>query len=68
MNLEENMFPINFKGVAKGLEIYVFGVFECSVRSESGRMIALQVQAYYVTALPKGLSIISSQDIHTPEG
>ena len=41
---------------------------EYSVRSESGRMIALQAQAYYVPGLPKDLRIISPQGILTSEG
>ena len=48
MKLEEKKFPRKFKGIAKGLEIYGFGIVEFSVRSESGRMIALWDQAYYV--------------------
>ena len=53
MKLEEKTFPINPKGIAKGLEISGFGVVEYSVRSESGRMIALRYQAHYVPELPK---------------
>ena len=47
VKLEEKTFPRNIKGISKGLEIYGFGIVEYSVRSESGRMIALQAQAYY---------------------
>ena len=56
------------KGTAKGLEISGFGIVEYSVRSESGRMIALRDQAYYVPGLTKDLRIISPQGIHTSEG
>ena len=42
MNLEENTFPRKLKGIEKGLEISGFGIVEYSVRSESGRMIALR--------------------------
>ena len=52
VNLEENKFPKNLKCIAKGLEISGFGVVEYSVRSESGRMIALRYQSYYVPGLP----------------
>ena len=58
VNLEDNVFPINIKGIAKGIKIYGFGVVKYSVRSESGRMINLRYQAYYVTWLPKDLLII----------
>ena len=62
------MFPRKLKGTAKGLEIYEFGIFEYSVRSESGRIIKLRYQAYYVPGLPKDLRIISPQGICTSEG
>ena len=68
VKLEEKTFPRRLKGIAKGLEISVFGIVEYSVRSESGRMILLQAQAYYVPGLPKGLRIISPQGILTSEG
>ena len=68
MNLEENTFPINLNGTAKGIEIYGFGIVEYSVRSESGHVIVLRDQVYYVPGLPKDLRIISTQGIHTSEG
>ena len=68
MKLEEKKFPRNLKGIAKGLEISGFGIVGYSVRSESGRMIALQDQAYYVPGLPNDLRIISPQGIRTSEG
>ena len=68
VKLEEKNIPRNLKGIAKGLEIYGFGIAEYSVRSESGRMIALRAQAYYIPGLPNDLSIISPQGIHTSEG
>ena len=68
MELEEKMFPINLKGIAKGLEIYGFEIVEYSVRSESGHMITLWSQAYYVAELPKYLRIIYPQGILTSEG
>ena len=49
MKLEETKLPRKLKGIAKGLQISGFGIVEYSVRSESGRMIALQAQAYYFT-------------------
>ena len=45
MKLEEKIFPINIKGIAKGLEVSGFGIVEYSVISESGRVIALRAQA-----------------------
>ena len=45
VNIEEKTSPINLKGIAKVLEISGFGIVEYYVRSESGRMIALQAQA-----------------------
>ena len=68
VKLEEKKFPRKIKGIAKGLEISGFGIVEYSVRSESGRMIALLAQAYYVHELPKDLRIISPQGICTSEG
>ena len=44
LKLEEKTFPINLKGIAKLIEISVFGIVEYSFRSESGRMIALRAQ------------------------
>ena len=38
VKLEEKTLPINIKGIAKGLEIYGFGIFEYSIRSESGHI------------------------------
>ena len=67
VKLEEKKFPRKLKGIAKGLEIPGFGIVEYSIRSESGRMIALRAQAYYVPGLPKDLCIISPQGIRTLE-
>ena len=58
VKLEEKTFPRKLKGISKVLEISGFGIVEYSVRSESGRMIALLDQAYYVPRLPKYLRII----------
>ena len=63
MNLEEKIFPRNIKEIEKGLEVSGFGIVEYSVRSESGRMIALRDQAYCVPGLPKYLLIIYPQGI-----
>ena len=68
VNIEEKTPPRNIKGIAKVIEISGFGIVEYSVRSESGRMIALRAQAYYVPRLPKDLRIIPPQGIHTLEG
>ena len=68
LKLEEKTPPRNIKITAKGLEISGFGIVEYSVRSESGRIITLRDQAYYVPGLPKYLLIISPQGIHTSEG
>ena len=68
VNLEEKMLARKIKGTAKGLDIYGFGIVKYSVRIESGRMIALRAQAYYVSELTKDLRIIYPQGIHTPEG
>ena len=58
MEPKENIPPRNLKGIEKGLEIYGFGIVEYSSKSESGRMIELRDQAYYVPGLPKDLCII----------
>ena len=68
VKLEEKTLPRRLKCTAKGLEISGFGIVEYSVRSESGRMIALWAQAYYVPGLPKYLRIIYPQGIRTSEG
>ena len=68
MKLEEKIYPRKIEGIAKGLEISRFGIVKYSIRSESGRMIALRDQAYYVPVLPKDLCIISPQSIRTSEG
>ena len=65
VKLEYKMFRRKLKGIAKALEIYGFGIVEYYVRSESGSMIALRAQAYYVPGLPKDLRIIYPQGIHT---
>ena len=41
VKLEDKTFPRKLKRIAKGLEIFVFGIVEYSVRSESRRMIAV---------------------------
>ena len=68
MNLEEKKFPRKLKGIAKGIDISGFGIVEYSIRSESGRMIALRDVTYYVPGLPNDLRIISSQGICKSEG
>ena len=65
LELEENVLPRNIKGIEKGLDISVFGIVKYSIRSESGRMIALRDQKYYFPRLPKYLRIISPQLICT---
>ena len=41
VNLEDKIFSRKLKGIAKGLEISGFGIVEYSIKSESGRMIAI---------------------------
>ena len=65
MNLEEKKIPRNLKGIAKGLDVYGFGIVKYSVRSEIGRIISLPAQAYYVPGLPKYFCIIYPQGICT---
>ena len=65
VKIEKKTSPINLKGIAKGFQIYGFGIVEYSVRSESGSMIALRAQAYYVPGSPKDLRIIYPQGIST---
>ena len=67
MKLEEKTSPKKLKGIAKGIDISGYGIVEYSVRSESGRIIELQYQAYYVSGLPKDSCIISPQVIFTSE-
>ena len=68
LKLEQKTFPIKLIGIAKGFEISGFEIVEYSVRIESGRMIALNAQAYYIPGLPKDLRIIYPQGICTSEG
>ena len=44
VKLSEKTLPRNIKGIAKGPEISEFGIVEYYVRSESGRMIALEAR------------------------
>ena len=67
MNLEEKMSPINLKVISKGLDMDGFGIVKYYVRIESGSMIVLQAQAYYVADPPKHFHIIYPQGIHTSE-
>ena len=64
VNLEYQTLPRNLKGIAKGLDTSGFGIVEYFIRSESGNMIVLRDQAYYVPGLSKDLCIISQQGIH----
>ena len=68
VELEKKMSPINIKYIAKGLEIYVFGIVKYYVRSKRGCMIVLWDQSYYVPVLPKYLYIILLKFIHISEG
>ena len=63
VNIKDNTFPRKLKGIAKGIEISVFGIVEYYFRSESGRMIALRYRAYDDPGLPKDLRIIYPQGI-----
>ena len=44
VKLEEKISPRNIKVIAKGLEVYGFGIVKYSVKNKSGYMIALQFQ------------------------
>ena len=68
VDLEEEIFTRKLKVVAKCLDISGFGIVEYSDRSESGCIIALRYQEYYVYVLIKDLCFISSQGIFTSEG
>ena len=68
MDIKEKIYPRNIKGIEKYLDIFRFGIIEYYVRSESGRMIALRDQTYYVPGLPKDLHIILPQGIIISEG
>ena len=68
VRLEENMLRRNIKRISKGLDIYGYGIVKYSVRSESGHIIALWDQAYYVPGLPKDLRIIYPHGILKSEG
>ena len=68
VDIEDKIFQRKIKVIAKELEIYVFGIVKYSIRSESGFIISLRDQAYYITGLTKYLRIISPQGIHISEG
>ena len=53
VNHEDKMFPIKLKGIANCIEISILGIVKYSVRIESGIMILLQDQVYYVPGLLK---------------
>ena len=65
MDIEENTSSKNLKDIDEGLDMSVFGIFKYYIRSESGRMIALQSQTYYVLGILKSLRIISPKGICT---
>ena len=68
MYLEEKTFRRNIKVVAKGPDIYAFGIVDCRFISESGHIIVLWYQAYYVPGLPKYLRILPLQSTLPSEG
>ena len=59
MDIEENTSSKKLKDIDEGLDMSGFGIFEYYIRSESGRMIALQSQKHYVPGILKHLRIIS---------
>ena len=65
LNFDENKYTQNIKGISKGLDISAFGIFEYSVRSESGCMIALRDREHYVPGLENSFPIIPPQGINT---
>ena len=65
VKFEDKISPRLLKCIEKGLDLSEFGIVEYSIRSESGRMIALQDQAYSITGVPKDLHIIYPQGIFT---
>ena len=68
VDIEYKIYPINIKGIDKFLDIYGFSIVEYSVRSESGRIIMIPNQKYYVPRLLEYLFIISPKVILTSEG
>ena len=57
MKLLEKTPERNLKGTAKGLEISGFGIVKYYFRSESGKVIAIWDQEYYVPGLPKDMRV-----------
>ena len=55
LDIEDKTLPRNLNFISKGLGIYRFIIFDYYVSSESGLMIALKNQAYYVPDLLKYL-------------
>ena len=51
LDIEENIFPIKLKVIAKVLEIPGFGTVEYSSRNEIGHIIALGYWSYYISRL-----------------
>ena len=56
MDIEEKTFLRNIKGIAKALEISVFGIVKYSAKRKIGYMISLRDKEYYVPGSPKDLS------------
>ena len=51
VDLEEKIFPIKLKVIAKGLDISGFGTVEYSTMSEIGHIISLGYWSYYIPRL-----------------
>ena len=56
------------KGIAAGLDIKGSGTVEYHVTDDRGRIIKLEMEAYYVPSLPADLRLISPQGLRTVEG
>ena len=63
LDIEEDKSTINIKGITKCIGFYVFGIVGCYVRIETGCIIVLWYQEYYVSGSPTYFCIISPQVI-----
>ena len=66
--LNESIIKVVMKGIASGLQIEGKGIVEYHLLGDNEELIRLELEAYYVPALPKDLRLLSPQHLKTVEG
>ena len=66
--LNESINKVVMKGIASGLQIEGTGIVEYHLLGDNEELIRLELEAYYVPALPKDLRLLSPQHLKTVEG